>query len=383
MGRIAIGQDMAQFSCKLDADPALWDARAGRVNGKSNHALTVNRRIDKINVAINSKYREIISLKGKASANDVKNAWQGISSLQDTLLKIFGEHNEEYKKRLGVNIAKSTWINYENSLTHLKRFINHKYRVSDVSFRQLDYSFILDYEYYLRINCKMKSSTILHKISSLQKMIETAIEKGIINRSPFAVYSPERSKSTPKFIPANELEILIKTPLISPALRITRDMFVFACFTGLSYIDLYNLTDKHIVKADDGSLWLNTSRKKTDNDSKIPLLDIPLELIEKYRGSGTADRIFPIKGNGLVNLQLKTIAKLCGIERRLTFHMSRHTFATETCLSMGVPLESVSRMLGHKKISTTQIYAKVTQNKVDEDMDILSKNIFGKYVLAS
>jgi len=214
-------------------------------------------------------------------------------------------------------------------------------------------------------------------------MVKIAIRRGIISRNPFAGYSVERPKPVQRYVPAEELKNLIKTPLKNPALDVTRDMFVFSCFTGLSYIDLYNLTGKHIVKADDGALWLNISRHKTATVSKIPLLDIPVKLIEKYRGSGSGDRVFPVKSSTQMNRQLKEIAALCGIERRLTFHMSRHTFATETCLSQGVPIETVSRMLGHKNMNTTQIYAKVTSNKVDEEMKSLSEKIRGKYVLAS
>ena len=238
MGRIYIGNDIAQFSCKLDVDPALWDTRAGRMNGKSNLARTVNRRIDKINVAVNSKYREIISLRGKATADEVKNNYQGILSSQDTLLNVFRKHNKEYEKRKGVNIAESTCRNYANSLAHLERFISSHYRVSDISFRQLDYSFIESYDYYLRITCKMALSTILHKISSLQKMVDIAIKEGIINRDPFVGFSVKRPKTIQRFIPANELEKLIKTPIESSALSLTRDMFVFSCFTGLGALFL-------------------------------------------------------------------------------------------------------------------------------------------------
>ena len=214
-------------------------------------------------------------------------------------------------------------------------------------------------------------------------MVRIAIRKGIISHNPFADYSPERPKTIQKFVPVNELEKLMKTPLESNALNVTRDMFVFSCFTGVSYIDLYNLTYRQIVKDDDGSLWLNISRQKTDTAAKILLLDDALKLIEKYRGMGSGDKVFPMKSCGHMNGQLKTIAKLCGVERLLTFHMSRHTFATETCLSQGVPIETVSKMLGHKKLSTTQIYAKVTHDKVDEEMKTLSEKIRDEYVLAS
>jgi len=151
----------------------------------------------------------------------------------------------------------------------------------------------------------------------------------------------------------------------------------------LQYIDLYHLTTQQIVKGLDGSLWINISRHKNDNESKIPLLDVALQLIEKYRGTGSGDKVFPMKHNALMNRQMKKIAKLCGIKRRLTFHVSRHTFATETCLSQGVSIEAVSRMMGHKNLSTTQHYAKITHNRVNEEMETLSEVIKGEYVLAS
>jgi site-specific recombinase XerD len=214
-------------------------------------------------------------------------------------------------------------------------------------------------------------------------MIKIAIRKKIISRNPFIGYKPERPKTSQRYLPAEELKIMMKIPLKNNALGITRDMFVFSCFTGLSYVDLYHLTFREIEKSEDGMWWLNISRYKTDSICKIPLMEIPLQLIEKYSGTGSGNRVFPMKSNRAMNEQLKKIAKLCGIERRLTFHMSRHTFATETCLSQGVPLETVSRMMGHKKFSTTEIYAKVTKGKLDREVENLSKNICGKYVLAS
>jgi site-specific recombinase XerD len=313
----------------------------------------------------------------------VKNAFQGIASSQETLLKVFREHNEAFEKRIGVNRTKGTFRNYENSLMHLENFIHRKYHVCDLSFRQLDYSFIERYDYYLRVDCKMMPNTVLHRMICLQKMVKIAIRKKIISSNPFTGYSPQRPKTTQRYLPVEELKKMRRISLKSNALCVTRDMFVFSCFTGLSYIDLYNLTSNQIVKGDNGMWWLNISRQKTDSICKIPLMTVPLQLIEKYRGTGSSDRVFPMKSSRIMNAQLKKIAKLCGIERRLTFHMSRHTFGTETCLSQGVPLETVSKMMGHKKFSTTEIYAKVTKGKLDREVEILSKNISGKYVLAS
>ena len=283
MGRITIGQDMVQFSSKLEANPELWDTRAGRLNGKSAHARKVNSEIDKINVAVTARYREIVALRGQATANEVKNAYQGSALSQETLLKVYREHNETFEKRIGVNRAKGTYFNYRSAYLSLERFIRKKYQVNDFSFRQLDYSFIENYEYYMRIDCKWKPNTILKKVTFLRKMVRIAIRRKIINHDPFIGYTAERPKASQRYVPAEELEKLMKTSLKSSALDVTRDMFVFSCFTGLSYIDLYNLTNNQIVKGFDGSLWLNIARHKNDNISKIPLLDVAVQLIEKYR----------------------------------------------------------------------------------------------------
>jgi len=384
MGRIAIGTDMVQFSCKLDADPTIWDARAGRVNGKSHHARKVNGEIDKINVAVNAKYKEIISLRGMTTVNEVKNAYQGIAKAQETLLKVFREHNQAFEKRVGVNRAKKTYENYQLSFTSLERFIRKKYRVSDLSFRQLDYHFIENFDYYLKIDCGLTPGTISIRMTHLRRMIKIAIRKRIINHNPFAGYSVEsRPKPTQKYVPANDLKKLKTTPLNSAALDVTRDMFLFSCYTGLSYIDLYNLTYRQIEKDDDGYMWLKISRQKTESEANIFLLDEALQLIEKYRGTALRDKVFPMKSWSVMNRQLKKIAVLCNIERRLTFHMSRHTFATETCLSQGISIESVSSMMGHKYLDTTEIYAKTTPNKMSDDMQALSKTLKGMYMLAS
>ena len=232
-GRITIGKDMAQFSCKLETDPNLWDTCAGRMNGKSKHASLVNRDIDKINVALNTGYREIVSLRGHAAAaREVKYAFQGIASSQETLLKIFREHNTEYEKRTGVNIAIGTLGSYKNSYFHLGRFIHQKYHVSDISFKQLDYSFIENYDYYLRIDVRMMPNTVRHRMICLRKIIRIAIGRGIINHNPFSGYSVELPKGCQRFLPADELERLRDVQLNSSALEI---VCLFVLYRTLLY----------------------------------------------------------------------------------------------------------------------------------------------------
>ncbi len=324
MGRITIGKDMVQFSCKLDADPKLWDTRAGRVNGKSDHARSVNRKIDKVNVTIHARYKEIVSLKGTTTSLEVKEAFQGIASSQVGLLELFREHNEEYKKRVGVNRAISTWWNYRNSYNHLERFIIQKYHVLDIPVRQLDYDFIENYDFYLRIDCRQIPGTIISRMTHLRKITQIAVKRAVINRDPFAGYVSERPKTQQRYLPREELKRMMAATFDRPQLDFVRDMFVFASYTGLSFSDMRNLTNDQVVKDDDGSLWLMVNRQKTNTPSNVPLLDVPKDIIERYRGIAKGNKVFPMIACGVTNKHLKEIARQCGIERRLTFHMSRH-----------------------------------------------------------
>lgn len=379
MGRISIGKTMAQFSTKQTTAVSLWDTRANRMSGKSTTAVAVNRALDKLSVSINSHYQKLIQLNGSTTANEVKNSFQGMASTQHTLIKYYQHHNQEFFKRVGVNREKNTAIQYENSLNHLTRFIRKKYNVSDVPFSKLDLSFIEACDFYLRVELKLKSNTILGIVRHVRKMIKLAIAEGIIYRDPFDGYTPERPKAEQKYLTREELDRLMKTQLDHPSRYLTRDMFLFSVFTGLAYRDVCNLTPKHIVRADDGVLWIRTTRQKTGTPCDIPLLELPKQIIEKYKGIAKDGKLLPMLSCGRLNKNLKVIAKLCNIDRKLIYHAGRHTYATEICLSQGVPIESVSRMLGHRDLRSTQIYAKITEHKIADDMQRAESRIEDKF----
>lgn len=379
MGRISIGKTMAQFSTKQTTAVSLWDTRANRMSGKSTTAVAVNRALDKLSVSINSHYQKLIQLNGSTTANEVKNAFQGMASAQHTLVKYYQNHNQEFFKRVGVNREKNTAIQYENSLNHLTRFIRKKYNVSDVPFSKLDINFIEAYDFYLRVELQRKPNTILGIVRHIRKMIKLAIAEGIIFRDPFDGYTPERPKAEQKYLTREELDRLMKTQLDHPSRYLTRDMFLFSVFTGLAYRDVCNLTPKHIVRTDDGVLWIRTTRQKTGTPCDIPLLELPKQIIEKYEGTAKDGKLLPMLSCGRLNKNLKVIAKLCNIDRKLIYHAGRHTYATEICLSQGVPIESVSRMLGHRDLRSTQIYAKITEHKIAEDMQKAESRIEDKF----
>ena len=263
MGRIRIGRSMVQFSCKLEANPTLWNTRAGRVDGKSDHAGSINRAIDKINLLINARYLELISGKDDVSAIEVKEAYQGIASSQETLLSLFREHNDDMKKRIGLNYAHTTWRIYEISLMHLQRFIKEKYRLSDISFKQLNLSFIEKYDYYLRVELRQMPKTVLKQVKTLRKIIMSALARGIIRSNPFAGYTPEQPQAKHRYLPKDELQRLMNCKDIPQNMKFVRDMFVFSSYTGLAFADLCQLSNEHLVKADDGTWWLKINRQKT------------------------------------------------------------------------------------------------------------------------
>lgn len=382
MGRITVGKTMAQFSAKTSIEASLWDTPSGRAKGKSKKAVELNSLLDKINVNLNTRFREILENKGSVTAHEVKTAFQGMAFHRQTLVDYFSRHNKQFARRIGVNREKSTCVQYENSLKHLVNFLQKKYRLTDIPFTSLDRSFIEAYDFYLRVELKRKPNTILGITRHLRRMIKLAISEGIIYSDPFDGYSPERPQPEQKYLTREELEKIMGTPLDHPNRYLTRDMFLFSCFTGLAYRDMCKLTHENIVEAGDGVLWIKTTRQKTGTACDIPLLDLPLQIIEKYRGLAKDGKLLLMLSCGRMNKNLKKIGKLCEIERPLIFHMGRHTYASEITLSQGVPIESVSRMLGHKDLRSTRIYAKITNDKIDEDMKALETKTRNKYKLA-
>jgi len=381
MGRIRVGKTEAPFSAKVKCLLSLWDTNSGRAQGKSREATELNRKLDTMNGIINSRYRELLKASGNVTAGQLKTVFQGIASHQVTLVEYFENYVNEYEKRVGKDREASTFKNLKNALSHVRKFLRKKYKMKDIPFSSLTYPFIEDYDYYLRINLGIAPGTIVELISRLRRMIKYATNEGILSCDPFFGYKPVYPKAKQKYLTFAELESIINTPFENGSLILARDMFLFSCFTGLAYTDIRNLTAENIVKAPDGVLWINTSRQKTGVPSNIPLLEIPIRIIEKYRGTAKNGKLLPIASNSTVNNNLKIIAGHCGIKRNLIFHAGRHTYASTITLSQGVPIESVSSMLGHKNLSTTGIYAKITNEKIGADIAALEAGRGSRYEL--
>lgn len=270
---------------------------------------------------------------------------------------------------------------YCHSLRVLQKFLQLRYHTDDIALHQLNHAFIDAYDFYLRVDRKMMANTVLNHIIPLRKMVRRAIGQDTLKRDPFCNYVPEKPLKQRRHLTADEFQKLLSTPITEPSLIRTRDMFLFATFTGLSYADMKNLSEHHLSTDEDGTRWIKINRQKTKSECNIRLLNQAIQIMEKYRHERTGEKIFRMISLGNIDLQLKQIARKCGIETNLCYHMSRHTYATQVCLSQGVPIETLCKMMGHRSIKTTQNYAKITNQKLNEDMKILSNRIENKYEL--
>lgn len=365
--KVSIDTEWEQIGTKVFVDPSVWNPETGRSDGRSRRALEVNGAISRLTEQIQTHHRDLRLSLGFVTAELVKNAMKGIAQKPLTLMRLFEEHNEEFRKRVGVDRKKAAYELYLLSYKHLLCFLQKKYATDDVTLRSLNRNFIDDYDLFLRTDRGLQQKTIHQHIYYLKKISRRAVNQGTLRRDPFQSVHPELPPLRSRHLKLEELEQLMQCHIEKPCLQRVRDWFVFSTFTGLAYADLKRLSTEHLRQETDGSWWIHIKRQKTGTDSTVRLLDIPLRIIEKYRAERTDSRIFKIYVRGYLIQLTHQLGTYCGIEK-LTFHRARHNFGTHITLSQGVPIETVSRMMGHKNISTTQIYAKVTDKKVDEDM---------------
>ncbi|TFD96428.1 site-specific integrase [Dysgonomonas capnocytophagoides] len=383
VGKIIVGTSIAQFSSKLSIPERLWNVKSGRAIGKSRIAVELNREINIINLSIHSHYKDILERLGRVTAIDVKNAFQGIATTQKTLLVLFREMMQEFQLRIGIDRKKSTYQNLKTAYRNLKYFLKGKYNVEDIPLNQLYLPFIEAYDFHLRVERQMTSGSALISIIYLQKTVRIALHQNLISYPPFAGYRPEKPELKSRSLSKDEFERIISTPLPTTKLCYIRDLFVFSSWTGLSFIDLKQLTWKNIITEEDGSLWISMSRQKTNISFNVKLLNVSVQIIDKYKGlDGITknDLVFKVPSSSTMNYNLKTIAKHCNISNHVSFHTARHCFASQLCLSQGIPIESVSRMMGHRNIETTQRYARVNNEKIGKDMKALSNRLSGKFI---
>ena len=375
MGRITVNRTMAQFSSKLSCTPELWNPRESRLNGKSKEAVEINAKIDKLLLAINSAFDSLLERKIDFDATAVKEAFQGSVETQMTLLKRLDIHIEDMQSRIGIDVAKSSMSTYIYTRRYLGEFIKKRFKVEDLAFGQLNEHMAYEFQEYVLKDKGLAVDTARHYLAILKKICRLAFKEGHSEKRYFVNFKlPKENRKAPRALSREDFEKI--RDLEIPASRVThniaRDLFLFACYTGVPYADAVSITDDNIYTDDNGALWLKYLRKKNEHLGRVKLLPEAIALIEKYR-SNERKELFPMIHHPNLRRHMKGLRDLAGIKTDLVYHMGRHTFGSLITLEAGVPIETISKMLGHTNLTTTQLYAKVTPKKLFDDMDIFIK----------
>lgn len=383
--RITINGIRIELSTSKFVDKSKWNKEAGRIKGNSEEARLINSYLDILKNKAYETEKWMVNNDEEINAQTFKNKLLGIEENQRKLLIIFEDHNKRMKELVGKEFSNNTFKKYETTLSHTKEFLKHQYKINDISIKRVDIAFINDFDFYLRNTKNCNNNSTIKYIRNFGKIVKQCYVNGWLEKDPFLNYKGKVKEVERTYLTELEIEVLLNKNFKINRLELVKDIFLFSCFTGLAYIDVHNLTKSNIIVGIDGEKWISTHRQKTESASKIPILPVTQMIIDKYENhpqSTNEDKLLPILSNQKMNAYLKEIAAICNINKELTFHIARHTFATTVTLTNGVPIESVSKMLGHKNLRTTQHYAKVLDRKVSEDMKILKDKFFNNNKLS-
>lgn len=372
MVRVSVNGEKTAFSSKLTIRPELWDQSKNRAVGTTKEVKEINKILDDIRATIRNHYYELDRYDAVVTAEKVKNAFLGITARTESLLNLFKEFMDECNALKGISRSDATIQKYDRCYRRTIEFLKSKYNLSDIPLVEINHKFIVDFECYLRTVCGCNENTAAKFLQTFRMIIIRAKDNGYIKADPFANYRIRIKRVDRGYLTDEELGIIAEKEFKTPRLAQIRDIFLFSCYTGLAYIDIRDLKEENIKTSFDGNEWIMTHRQKTKTPVNVPLLEVPKALIKKYKGQVQNGKLFPVPSNQKTNQYLKEIADACGIDKNITFHMARHTFATTVTLSKGVPIESVSKMLGHTNVQTTQIYARITNEKISRDMAALA-----------
>ena len=371
--KITVDGQTREVSTKYKCSPQAWDKRAHRVNGKNEIAKSINQHLDILVAKIYAARKKLEEKDIEVTADKLKLLLQGqdLEKKKNLLLEVFKKHNEQIAALVGQEYAPGTLERYETALKHTRSFLESKYKLPDIEVTKLNFEFISEYEFWLKSVRKCGHNTTMKYLSNFKKIVRRCINYGWIQRDPFTGYKMSKKEVNRVALTETELRAISEKEFSTSRLTLVRDIFLFSCYTGLAYIDIKKLKRSDIVIGVDGEKWVITNRQKTDKTSRIPLLQPAITIQQKYetdRNGIQNDLVLPVLSNQKMNAYLKEIADVCGIHKELSYHIARHTFATTVTLSNGVPIETVSKMLGHTNLKTTQQYAKILDLKISKDM---------------
>ena len=360
---------------------SLWCPESGKLKGNGQQAKAINSLLDNYKLKVFSSYNELIFANKEVTAETLKNRFLGIDEKAITIVEVFKDHNKMVFSLIGKSYSFGTWKRYETSLNHTIEFMKWKYNVSDMEVKNIKPEFISYYDLWFRTIRNCCNNTSVKYLKNFRKIIKLCLDNEWINKDPFINYKTKLQPVDKNFLNEEQLESIVNKEFKSERLSLVRDIFIFSCFTGLAYVDIKNLKYDDISTNISGTRFIKIKRTKTKVEASIPLLPIAENILSKYKNNPKClnqNLVLPILSNQKMNEYLKEIADLCEITEELTFHCARHTFATTVTLNNGVPIETVSKMLGHSTIRMTQHYAKILDSKVSNDMNILKEKLLQK-----
>ena len=384
MGRITVNGLQAAITCKLFLNPSAWDVTANRARGKSEEAQEVNRVLNNISAKITKVYQDLCVTETVITAAKVKSVYEGIDKEYKTLLESYQNYLDDFAKRVGKDRKPHTLENIKDYFRILKSYMRDKLEIDDITFRELTPEFMKGFISYMRNDMHYSTSYMADAVRKCRRIVHKAKDMGIIQQDPFRGYWIDHKHKDRVPLEESDIKKLMNVELKYYRARAVRDIYLFMIFTGLSYCDVEKLEYDNLQTTDEGDMWIIDKRLKNDASFKVKLVPHAKELVERYRnfpGKKNENRVFPVKGYDGMYGTLRRIAARAGVKTTCSLHVGRHTFATTITLEQGVPLETVSKMLGHRKITTTQIYSKVLKNKISHDMDAISAHLTDKYQL--
>lgn len=381
--RIYVDGVRAEFASPHSIPLTAWDSVNLKVKNSYQSAMIINNYLDKTKSDLQQLFLIETLKKGIVSSKEIRDLYLGksdkVEEKQKTILQAIDYHNLKMAEKVKVGqIAPKTLSRYFITKNKVEKFMKLNYKSNDRQLKEIRLSFVTEFEHYLLTVEKMQSNTAYKYIKNLKKVMSMAVGLDWIPSNPFSLFKCSYTSPDRVILNQDEIDIIMSKKFSTKRLEEVRDVFVFCCYTGFAYADVYKFEKDAVMKGLDGNLWLSTNRQKTGIKESVPLLPIPLEIIEKYKEHSYCikhNKLLPLNSNQCYNAYLKEIADVCGIPKTLTSHIARHTFATTVTLANGVPIETVSSMLGHSNIRTTQIYAKVVEQKVSDDMEMLRRKL--------
>ncbi|GAA4764320.1 MULTISPECIES: site-specific integrase [Flavobacterium] len=376
--RLTVNGQRLEFSSKKFIEKTKWSSELAKMKGNTEEARSINSYLDMMRSKVLSAEMELLHKEEELSIENFQSILLEKNKNHRMLIPVFQDHNNKMKELIGKKYAPGTLQRFEVTLNHIQNFLQWKYNVTDIRIDKVDHCFITELEFYLRSVKNCSNNTSVKYVRNFRKIIKICLNNDWLEKNPFSKYEGKVIEVDKEFLTEEEIQKIYTKKFINARLELVKDIFIFCCFTGLAYIDVQQLRKDHLGIGIDGNKWIFKNRQKTDTRSKIPLLPIAEELIQKYSDHPKCineDRILPVLSNQKMNSYLKEIGDVCGIQKEITFHMARHSFATSVTLTNGVPIESVSKMLGHKSLRTTQHYAKIVDKRVSDDMAILKQKL--------